>query len=400
MNILFVGSWYPYPPDNGARARTYNLVRQLSRYHKISLLSFYEGSKPLAPSRLSAMGRFCTQVQAVPRLTRQESHNLQSLLEILNLRVPWITLRWNPVMGRRVRAALEQEHFDLVIVSQVQNLPLLDEIVFDCPVLLEQFEVGRIWNRVKQSSGRERLRPAISRALWIGYLRDRLQHCSGATIPSLSERAILVQDCSFDKPAELIPNGTDLEYYRFNHSPHDPNVLVYQGSLEYGANYDAVQYFMHDIMPHVVEACPGVRLRVTGRHEGVDLAALAPGGRLELTGYLGDVRPSVASASAAVVPLRQGAGSRLKILEAMALGTPVVATSKGIEGIEAQHGKHALVADDPAQFAQHVVRLMGGPSLRARLAQNARRLVEERYGWDEIGARLNAFCEQLVQLNR
>jgi glycosyltransferase involved in cell wall biosynthesis len=132
----------------------------------------------------------------------------------------------------------------------------------------------------------------------------------------------------------------------------------------------------------------------------VDLGELATDRRLELTGYLDDVRTAVAAAYACVVPLRSGSGTRLKVLEAMALGTPVVTTSKGIEGIAAVHGKHALIADDPSAFAQHVIRLLDDPDLRAQLAVNGRHLVEEHYGWDRIGARLDRFCRRIVQRGR
>jgi glycosyltransferase involved in cell wall biosynthesis len=119
-----------------------------------------------------------------------------------------------------------------------------------------------------------------------------------------------------------------------------------------------------------------------------------------LTGYLNDIRPCVAQSWACVVPLRVGGGTRLKILEAMALGTPVVSTSKGAEGLEATHGDDILIADMPAEFADAVLRLLDDKALRARLAANGRRLVESRYGWEVIGEKLDQLLRKVVEGHR
>jgi len=137
-----------------------------------------------------------------------------------------------------------------------------------------------------------------------------------------------------------------------------------------------------------------VRLFITGDHAG---KSLPPAGNVTLTGYVDDVRPLVARAWASIVPLRIGGGTRLKILEAMALGTPVVATSKGAEGLEVRHGKHLLIADGPAAFADEVMRLLRDAELRAALAANGRRLVAERYDWATVMPGFLELVEQCVE---
>jgi len=166
--------------------------------------------------------------------------------------------------------------------------------------------------------------------------------------------------------------------------------LVFNGALTYYANADAMRFFAGEILPRIRAQRPSVMLRITGRSDGVDLTWLSADGSVALTGYLDDVRPVVAGSWACVVPLRIGGGTRLKILEAMALGTPVVATSKGAEGLDITPDQEVLIADEPAAFAAQTVCLLGDPELRQRLAANARLLVEERYGWQAIGS---AFCQ-------
>jgi glycosyltransferase involved in cell wall biosynthesis len=152
-----------------------------------------------------------------------------------------------------------------------------------------------------------------------------------------------------------------------------------------------VAYFLSEIFPLVRARVPQTRLRVTGRTQGVDLARLPLDG-VELTGYVDDVRPVVAGSMAAVTPLRLGGGTRLKILEAMALGVPVVSTPKGVEGLDVQPGEHLLLGRTPAEFAEAVVRVLQDPALRQALAAQAVTHVRQRYDWEKIG---DDFCRSV-----
>jgi glycosyltransferase involved in cell wall biosynthesis len=163
--------------------------------------------------------------------------------------------------------------------------------------------------------------------------------------------------------------------------------LVYNGSLTYSANYDAMVHFLSEIYPLIREEEPGVSLTITGSLDGVDLGGLNLDGSVRLSGYVADVRPLVAGASVCVVPVRQGGGTRLKILEAMALGTPVVATPKGAEGLQVKPGQDVLLGRDPEEFAAQIVRLLRDPTLRENLSGHARRTVERRYDWTVLGRR-------------
>jgi glycosyltransferase involved in cell wall biosynthesis len=182
-----------------------------------------------------------------------------------------------------------------------------------------------------------------------------------------------------------VPNGVDCARNRPGLVPRRPNALVYNGSLTYSANYDAMRWFLAEVYPRIKAEVPGVTLTITGSTRGVDLASLALDDTVRLSGLVDDVRIPVAEASTCIVPIRQGGGTRLKILEAMALGTPVVATRKGAEGLDVTGGEHLLLADAPEEFARQTVELLGNPALRHVLTANARRLMEDRYDWEAIG---------------
>jgi glycosyltransferase involved in cell wall biosynthesis len=189
------------------------------------------------------------------------------------------------------------------------------------------------------------------------------------------------------KPQQVgvAPNGVDTAYNHPGLAQVEPETLVFNGALTYSANYEAMEYFLSQVFPTVLARVPRARLRVTGKTEGVALDRLRLNDNVSLTGYLEDIRPTVAASWACVVPLLAGGGTRLKILEAMALGTPVISTSKGAEGLDATDGKHLLIADTPDQFAEKTVRLLQEPELRLTLAHNARQLVLDKYDWAGIG---------------
>jgi glycosyltransferase involved in cell wall biosynthesis len=199
---------------------------------------------------------------------------------------------------------------------------------------------------------------------------------------------------------EAVPNGVDTRHNRPGVAAVKPHSLVYNGALTYSANYDAMHYFLAEIYPLIKTAVPEVSLSITGSTKGVDLARLALDESVRLTGYVEDVRVPVAEAAVCVTPIRQGGGTRLKILEAMALGTAVVSTAKGAEGLDVVDGEHLLLADTPEAFAHSVLSLLRDPARRGELAAAARRRVEERYDWEQIGQQFVSLVESTVRTKR
>jgi glycosyltransferase involved in cell wall biosynthesis len=157
-----------------------------------------------------------------------------------------------------------------------------------------------------------------------------------------------------------------------------------------------MRYFLREIYPLIRDQHNEVSLTITGSTKGVDLTTLMLDESVSLSGYVDDIRPLVAGSAVCVVPLRIGGGTRLKLLESMALGTPVVSTSKGAEGLDVVNGEHLLIADTPADFATCTLRLLCDTRLRRRLAINARQLVEEKYDWKQIGQRFVDLVEDVA----
>jgi glycosyltransferase involved in cell wall biosynthesis len=194
----------------------------------------------------------------------------------------------------------------------------------------------------------------------------------------------------------VVPNGVDCGQFQPGLAEPEPDTLVFGGALAYHANYEAMQFFLQQVYPRIRSRCPDVTLLITGSTKGIDLENLHLDDSVTLTGFVDDIRPVVASAWTAIVPILSGGGTRIKILEAMALGTPVVATSKGAEGLDVTNGEHILLADDPLAFADHTIQLLQDPGLRERLAVRGRRLVEQHYDWAQIGQHFVDLIEKVA----
>jgi polysaccharide biosynthesis protein PslH len=201
-----------------------------------------------------------------------------------------------------------------------------------------------------------------------------------------------------DARTAVIPNAADVEYYqpRPTDPPPDGRTLVYFGLLSTIPNIDGVVHFVRDIWPRIAKAHPEAHCKIIGGGPPPSLLALA-GPRVELTGFVSDLRPHLAAAAAVVVPLRLGGGTRLKIVEAMAMGKAIVSTTLGAEGIEAAPGRDILIEDDPAAFAHAVSRLLTEPGLAAHIGQSARRLAAERYAWSGAAQALEGFYRQILE---
>lgn len=394
MRILFLSPWFPYPPDNGSRIRIFNLIRELSRRHEVTLLSFTNHERDRG--HMADMARHCADVQVVAGREFQP-RSLRSLAGYLSPSPRWLVDVHSPEMAEMVARALAQQPFDVVVGAEIKMLPYL-EAISGVPCILEGLETEVMLDGMRRAAGiAESLRARLRWLKFAHYFRRTLRHrLAGCTVVSERERDnVLHLEPGYGHCA-VVPNGVDLARYAGDDAAPVTDGLVFTGALTYSANYDAMAYFLAQVWPLIRAQRPAARLAITGRTEGVDLAGLALDDHVQLTGYVADIRPVLTGSRACVVPLRQGGGTRLKILEAMALGTPVVSTHKGAEGLAVRDGEHLLLADTPEDLAAAVLRVMADEPLAHSLAQGARRLVHERYGWEAIGTGLADFLEQTV----
>jgi len=393
MRILFLSRWFPYPADNGSKLRIWNLLRGLSEQHEVSLLSFADVEKN-APD-VSVVREICQDVQVV----QWRSFNPRSRRAVVGLFS--LTPRsyfdtFSEEMSASIKQTLASEKFDLVIASQ-WAMASYSQFFGDTAALFEEVELGVLQAQNDQvRTTRQRLRQSLTWLKHRSYLSRLLQDFQACTVVSEQEQRLLAKSARRYGQATIIPNCIDLASYDGVEEARQPNSLIFAGSFRYAANYEAMVWFLECIYPLIWSEIPDIQLTITGDHADRKLPS-ATGVRQ--TGFVPDVRPYIASAWASVVPLRVGGGTRLKILEAMALKTPVVTTSKGAEGLDVAHERTVLIADKPAEFAEAVVRLLRDAGLRDRLAANGYKLVRDYYDWAGAMPRFLQLVEETASTN-
>jgi glycosyltransferase involved in cell wall biosynthesis len=192
-----------------------------------------------------------------------------------------------------------------------------------------------------------------------------------------------------------VPTGVDTEYFTSRGEERDPFGLVFTGSMDWMPNEDAILYFAEEILPRISKLLPPVTLTVVGRNPSKRIQSLAAANpRIKITGRVDDVRPYVDRASAYIVPLRIGGGTRLKIYEAMAMRKPVISTSIGAEGLPVRDGEELLIADTAEEFVQAMVRTLTDKAFAAKISEQARSVVCEQFGWNRAAEEFSLICER------
>ena len=398
MRILFLSTWFPYPPDQGCKIRAYHLLRALAENHETVLVSFQDC--PIQPAWLEHLEQCCTRVEIVQR-NPFHAGLAGSVRGWLSLRPSSVVATYSGEMAEKVRTIASEWRPDRIVALTYVAAPYALLAGNAAGHSARVIDIDNLMARMlREACERAAGRAARARRwlAWRKFLRYEQRLYSrfdlSVTVTEDDRQSLLQLLDGRSGQVGVAANGVDTRHHQPGISQPQVNTLVYNGALGYSANYEAMKYFIHRILPSIVAQIPGARLCITGKTGGVDLGGLHPDGHVTFTGYLDDIRPAIASSWVCVVPLLSGGGTRLKILEAMALGTTVVSTSKGAEGLEAVNGRHLLIADTPESFAEQTVRLLRDPELRSGLALNARRLVEEKYEWSTIRRNFRELVEQ------
>jgi glycosyltransferase involved in cell wall biosynthesis len=209
------------------------------------------------------------------------------------------------------------------------------------------------------------------------------------------EDRLLALDQTPEASVSVIPNGVDIDEAMLapDGAPGRPRI-VFVGRMDYHANVDGITWFRRSVWPRIQARVPDLLLQIVGGHPSPEVQRLEVPEEIEVTGFVPSVAPYLRDAAVVIVPLRVGGGTRLKALEALAMGKPIVSTSLGVEGIAVRHGENVLLADGEAEFADAVVRLVRDRAEASRIGLSGRRLVERRYDWNRIVEELEAVYEK------
>ena len=391
MRVLIVTPDLQYPPARGYQVMAYQHVKKLAARHTIDLVTF--GDRNAQFPGIETLKRLCNSVAVIP---------LPKWRSVLNMSLGLLTddplqVRFyrSKKMADLIEERLRNTIYDVVIFQMTrmaQYLPrwyrgaavlnMVDPLVFN-------YERSLIW------------RPWYIRALFQLEI-DRLkryeaQQASRFDSVLLNAQADVrdYQELLKDSSLELAPYGIDVDYFQPEDIKRQPGMLVMSGSMFYAPNADAVIYFCRDIFPLILEKEPSAHLWLVGARPSSEIKKLANGKNITVTGYVDDIRPYLNRSMVSVCPIRLNVGTQTKVLEALAMETPVVTTSGGNHGICGDSGKGLYVADTPLEFADRVVSLLRGHRWK-ELSENGRRFVSDHFRWEISAAKLEIILGALA----
>ncbi|HTR81286.1 MAG TPA: glycosyltransferase [Bacteroidota bacterium] len=396
MKILFLTSRFPYPPHRGDKLKIFNLIKQLSsRGHEITLISFV-ASKEEAELR-KALAEYCIDVQIV-RL-----HPIHSFLNCalnifssLPFQVSYFKMK---EMHRTIFKALKDGHFDIVHVHLVR-MAQYGEALVGVPRVLDLTDAGSLYlerflGMTNNPLMKLFLRTELKRLRRYEKILDRFEI---SLVCSRIDQEVL-QHHAPTATINLLSNGIDLKYFSPNGGISAlPGRIILTGNMSYYPNIDGALFFVREVLPKIKRLVNDAKLHIVGQNPSFALRKLN-NDDVVVTGFVPDIKAEYLQSAVSIAPIRFGAGTLNKILEPMALGIPVVATSIASEGLPVENGRDILVADSPEDFANSVVRILREDSTRRMLSANAQSIVRKLYDWTNIAAQLEGMYLQAQSMS-
>ena len=408
MNILYVT---PYVPSR-IRTRPYNLIRALVGLgHRVTLLTA-AGTSSEEQEQANELRDWGVQVQVFPiSLARSLSNCLLALPTREPLQAVY---SYHPEMERRLMALLREESFDVAHIEHLRSARLV-RAVGDAPVVYDSVDcISLLFEQAAQSGAqlRSRLMTAVDLARTRRYEAQLLTRYDQIVITSQRDKEALEELGRRYLPSEAQPapitvvtNGVDLEYFhppisnrsteRSRQSPQSPiPTIVFTGKMSYHANVAAALYFAREVLPSIWARDPNVQFQIVGKDPPETMRQLAADERIQVTGTVEDLRPYLAHATVAVCPALYAVGIQNKVLEAMAMGTPVVCTPAGCAALAAEAGQEVLVGEGKEELAAYILQVLSDPALSERIGVAGQRYVESHHSWEVGARRLNRVYER------
>jgi glycosyltransferase involved in cell wall biosynthesis len=399
MRVLVLTAKAIWPLLGGAEIRNFSLLKETSKHHEVYLLSFLLDGH--GRDHFHDLEPYCRKIVGID-LVRPKWKRVGAAAASLAASRPFIIAEYRRAeMAQAVERIVREEGIDVIHahflhVGQYAAHKGRAAFVYDAHNLEHV-----LWRRF----GRVHANPALRAFVRLQIPRFvRWQQ----KVAALSEKVVTLSD---DDRAEFlriapradvttVPSGADIEFFRpLDHIPTEENSVVYFANFGWPPQDDAALYFHDEILPRVRREIPGVRLTLAGKTPPEPIRRLASD-RVTVTGQVPDIREYIQRAAVVVLPLRVGAGTKHRVFQALAMEKALVTTSVGAEGIALEHGKTAMITDDPDQFAAHTVALLKNPALRRALGKAGRELVVTRYDWGANYARLETVFQEAVAKRR
>lgn len=388
MKILMLTPYLPYPLHSGGQIRTYNLLKKLAKNHEVTLYALIKDWKE--QDGLEQLSPYCRSIRLFKR--SQQPFTVSNVLRTAFSSFPFLVMR-NHVsnMTRAIEEELANETYDLIHAETFYMMPHIPET--KVPTLLVEQTIEYLGYESYAHKASPLLRPLLHIDIQKlkRWEKHYWNHCDQLVVMSQQDKAFVAEHLSRSIPISVVENGVDSEWFDqvARHEAADPTVL-FVGTFRWLPNLEAVRLLVQKIWPLVKEKLPRAKLSIVGAAPTNEVLAYAERDpSITVSGNIPDIREAFATAHILAAPVWSGKGTRYKVLEALAAGTPVVATSTAVEGLAITDGKEAVVVDDPNAFAQAVVQLLQNSKRREALRSAGRVFVKDQFDWDLIAGKLD-----------
>ena len=393
MNILVIYPYIPYPLDRGTFQRTFHLLKELASEHKVDLLALSENGE--AMEHREVFEQFCNDVRFIPL----EHPAWPKLVpDRLFNSIPSTILHWRqPHIADAIRQHLNAGNYDLVHVCDIVLAQYFLDEHKDIPLSIDrsrvdlQFQLQR--TAVMKSSLRDK---ALAWENMIKLWRFEKRIARRAQLQVLcgpDDEVFVRRHISSTVPLKVIANGVDLDFFKYEPDldrPAEKPTLLFCGAMDYAPNIDALRWYFDTMHDELRRRVPDLQILIVGKTPVAEVTAYGHKPGVTVTGSVPDVRPYYRQAWMQMVPLRIGGGTRLKIVESLAIGTPVVSTTIGAQGLNLVHGDEILLADTPDAFIEQLAKGLSDPKLLANLRKSGIKTANERFSWHRIGTEFSA----------
>lgn len=389
--------YLPWPLNSGGQIRTYNLLKNLAHKHEISLFSFIRDEEER--KYIGKLKPYCRKILLFKRT--QSPWAIRNILLAGLTAYPFLVCIYLSKTAKdALKQELDQEKYDIIHAETFYVMPNIPAT--EIPTLLVEQTIEYLGY---QTYTAQTAMPALRPLLYIDVIKlkfwEKLFWKKADHLVTMSaEDRDWIKRMVPQARVSTVANGIDVEYFKNTpvKRPKTPTVL-FVGNYKWLPNVDAAKYIAYEIWPEIHRRIPEAELKIVGRDATDAILKLNKIPGVKVIGEVGDIREALGSAHVMLAPIRNGRGTRYKILEAMAAGLPVVSTSLGIEGIKAKDGVNALIRDSKAELVEATVELLNNPELARKLAVNGKRLVDNNFNWEKISGDLDVVYQKLGRLH-
>jgi len=392
MKILMLTPYLPYPLHSGGQIRSYNLIKNLSQKHQITLFSFIRSQKEL--THIAELEKYCAKVKVFKRRQAWDPRNI--LISALTP-YPFLVAIY---LSKSVKNAIRRElasNYDLIHAETFYVMPNLPKPTNIPTLLVEQTIEYMVYQRFVEDFKFFLLKPllyfdVLKIKLWEKYFWQKATRLAAM---SQSDKQIMEKSVK-DRKVDVVANGVDVEHFTESRIAKAVNqTILFVGNFKWLPNKDAAKFLVTDIWPKIHQQLPRAKLWIVGRNPTSEILDLSNQKNVTVSGEVDDIREAFQKSSVLLAPIRNGRGTKYKVLEAMASQVPVVTTKLGIEGIAAINQSSVLIAETADGLADKTIQVLTDKNLAAKLAANGKKLVYNQYNWQAISKELDQIYQQL-----